>query len=85
MIAPLHEDGSSEKSTDLQEGSLWRHFKGGVYRILHLARIEATLETVVVYHSLSSDDVWVRPLEVWLEEVRPGVPRFVPVEELPPE
>lgn len=42
--------------------SVVRHLKsGGLYKIIDLGRIEATLEVVYIYQSLQTQDVWVRP------------------------
>lgn len=58
----------------------YRHFKGGEYELLCLARHSETGETMVVYRALYGDcGVWVRPLAMWSETVeREGktVPRF---------
>lgn len=58
----------------------WRHFKGGEYRVLAVARHSETGEDMVVYQALYGDkDIWVRPAAMWLESVeRDGVrlPRF---------
>jgi hypothetical protein len=63
---------------------VYRHFKGGLYRVLHTATHSETEEPMVVYVSMENPDrVWVRPLAMWSEEVEaPGgerVPRFRPV------
>lgn len=43
-------------------GSKLRHIKsGGVYKVVLLANIEATLEPAYVYESLQSHDFWIRP------------------------
>jgi hypothetical protein len=40
---------------------LVRHRKtGGIYRIICAARLEATLEEVIVYRSESTGETWVR-------------------------
>ena len=64
----------------------YRHFKGGEYELLYLARHSETDETMVVYRALYdcgetplNERVWVRPLSMWTETVtRGGVtrPRF---------
>lgn len=57
-----------------------RHRKGGLYRLIARARIEATLEPCAVYVSVTDDLVWVRP------EAEFGDGRFtrlVPEAELP--
>lgn len=59
----------------------WRHFKGGEYQLLELARHSETGETMVVYRALYGEGgLWVRPAAMWLETVeRDGYrgPRFV--------
>ena len=48
----------------------YRHFKGGEYEVLHIARHSETEELLVVYRALYGDgDVWVRPLSIWNESV----------------
>lgn len=66
--------------TEIRPGQIWRHFKGGVYRVLYLAKQSETKEEYVIY---TSDDgggtVWARPASMWLETVeRDGKsqPRF---------
>lgn len=34
----------------------------GIYKVLHYAKIEKTLESVVVYQSMSDGVIWVRPV-----------------------
>ncbi len=62
------------------ETGLYRHYKGGLYRALFLATNEADLQPLVVYMSLDSGNIMVRPLANWEElvEVRPNLqrPRF---------
>ena len=55
----------------IQHG-MYEHYKGGRYRVVCLAKIEATHEDVVVYEALYDNDVakyWVRPVASFLEEV----------------
>ena len=48
----------------------YRHFKGGEYEVLMLAKNSETTEKMVVYRALYGDrEVWVRPLSMWNEEV----------------
>jgi len=72
----------------------YRHFKGGEYELLYIARHSETDEPMVVYKALydcgetpNGDRIWVRPLSMWTETVtRDGktFPRFSFAEELPP-
>lgn len=58
----------------------YRHFKGGEYRVLGLARHSETGEVCVVYRALYGEQgLWVRPAVMWDSTVvRDGVehPRF---------
>ena len=48
----------------------YRHFKGGEYEVLCLAKHSETLEPLVVYRALyGAGEVCVRPLSMWNEEV----------------
>ena len=64
---------------------LYRHFKGGLYRVEGVARHSETLEEMVVYRALYGEGgLWVRPAVMWNETVtHEGVfqPRFAPVKE----
>lgn len=63
----------------------YRHFKGGEYEVIGLARHSETGETLVVYRACYGERVlWVRPASMWNETVtREGitVPRFTFLEE----
>lgn len=41
--------------------SIYQHYKGNYYLLLHFASHSETGETLVVYRSLSDGRVWVRP------------------------
>jgi hypothetical protein len=67
------------------ETGLYRHYKGGLYKVFGTARHSETLELLVVYEALYKNDLgqlWVRPLSMFRERVQPGgpgsphVPRF---------
>lgn len=54
LIAPIH----------------YRHYKGGLYKVLHMALDSETLQTLVVYQALKEGgQVWVRSAEMFLEHV----------------
>lgn len=64
---------------------LYRHYKGPFYKYIDIARHSETMEELVVYESRkesSAGRLWVRPREMFFEEVtldeRP-TPRFAPV------
>jgi len=51
-------------------GGVYKHFKGKEYKVLAIAKHSETLEDVVVYQALYDvGQVWVRPLDMFLEEI----------------
>lgn len=49
----------------------YRHFKGNEYEVLYIARHSETLEEMVIYRALYGDrGVWVRPKNMWSEEIQ---------------
>ena len=64
----------------------YRHFKGGEYEVLGVARHSEGLEDMVVYRPLYNDTgLWVRPVSMFTESVeRDGrlQPRFAFVDEI---
>ncbi len=60
---------------------IYRHYKGGEYRVIGVAKHSETLEDMVIYEHLddSADKTWVRPLKMFLETIEVDgkkVPRF---------
>ena len=47
--------------TELVEGAKYRHFKGGEYELLAVARHSENNEELVIYRSLKDGQVWARP------------------------
>jgi hypothetical protein len=47
----------------------YRHYKGGLYKVLTLANHTDTKEALVVYKSISFGGVYARPLKEWSETV----------------
>ena len=54
----------------LAAGKQYRHYKGKDYLVLYQAKHSETLEDMVVYQALYGErGIWVRPLEMFLEQV----------------
>lgn len=62
------------------KSGIYEHFKGNRYRVIGVARHSETLEEMVIYQALyGKEDVWVRPLSMFLEIVEINgqkIPRF---------
>lgn len=58
----------------------YEHYKGKQYEVIGVARHSETLEELVVYRALyGENDLWVRPLQMFLETIEiegNKVPRF---------
>lgn len=53
----------------------YKHYKGKEYEVVGIARHSETLEELVVYKALyqkEGENLWVRPLKMFLEEVQVG-------------
>jgi len=48
----------------------YKHYKGNEYEVVGVAKHSETLEELVVYRALyGNQDLWVRPLKMFTEEV----------------
>ena len=52
------------------KNAIYRHFKGDYYLVLDIAKSSETEEEYVVYRALYGDnELWIRPLDMFLSEV----------------
>jgi len=62
----------------------YRHYKGGEYEVMGVARHSESLEALVMYRPLYNDSGWwVRPFAMFVEEIEINGKRqrrFVPME-----
>lgn len=62
----------------------YRHYKGGEYEVLGIARHSESLEPLVLYRPLyENSGLWVRPYAMFFEEVEVDgalLPRFAPIQ-----
>jgi len=70
----------SSLQNPLLEPGTYRHYKGGEYEVIGVARHSETEEQLVVYRPQYGErGLWVRPLTMFCETVEAGgeqVPRF---------
>ena len=73
-----------DRMPDLPEikKGIYQHFKGGKYEVLGVVHHSETLEILVLYKHLgdNSTDLWVRPYDMFVEDIehdgRKPIPRF---------
>ena len=54
----------------LEIGKVYRHFKGNLYKVEDVATHSETGETYVVYRQMYGEKLlWIRPVDMFLEEV----------------
>ena len=46
----------------------YRHFKGHIIEVIGIAKHSETLESMVVYNHLGTNEMWARPEAMFLEE-----------------
>ncbi len=54
---------------EIKIGKTYRHFKGDLVIVEHIAKDSETLEKVVVYKHLGSNEYWVRNYDMFNSEV----------------
>ena len=55
---------------EIKINSIYKHYKGGLYRVLALGQHTETLEELVVYQALYGDNaIWCRPSFMWNDEI----------------
>lgn len=48
----------------------YKHYKGNEYEVIGVAKHSETLEEMVVYRALYGEkQIWVRPIQIFLEEI----------------
>lgn len=52
---------------DSDSGSLWRHRKGGLYRLVLVAKRESTEQPEVVYRDCITGTAFIRPVDEFLD------------------
>ena len=69
------------KVSDIKIGGLYRHYKGGLYRVYGFARHTETEESLVLYREEGEEGLfWVRPVKMFCDIVGP-YQRFERLEE----
>lgn len=61
---------------EIKKGSIYKHYKGNIYKIIEFAKHSETMEDMIVYQSLENGDIWVRPKYMWNEIINNNTIRF---------
>ncbi len=60
-----------------QAGQVYKHFKGTLHTIIAIAKHSETLEEMVVYtHDGEHEGIWVRPVNMFIEEIERDGKKF---------
>lgn len=59
---------------------VYRHYKGGIYVVTGTAKHSETGEMLVVYQSVSNEQIWVRPYDMFFGFTEDGKIRFTQIE-----
>lgn len=54
---------------EVKVGNIYRHFKGMKVKVIALAKDSETLEDMVVYEHLDTNEIWVRPYKMFVSKV----------------
>lgn len=56
---------------EIRIGTVYRHFKGGTYKVIGIATHTETQEKLVVYHGVrgTENHLWVRPYDAFVSKV----------------
>ena len=49
----------------IQIGKTYRHFKGNRVEVLNIAKHTETMEEMVIYKHLGTDEIWARPYDMF--------------------
>lgn len=52
------------RKEEIEEGSIWQHFKGDIMKVIKIVKHSESLEDMVLYEH--SNQLWVRPITSFL-------------------
>lgn len=52
------------------KSGIYRHYKGNMYKVLHIAKHSETLEDMVIYQDVNAPEkIWARPASMWNDDI----------------
>ena len=58
-----------EEIRKVKAGQVYKHFKGTIHKIICIAKHSETGENMVVYTHEDTNEIWARPINMFLSEV----------------
>ena len=58
-----------EEIREVKAGQVYKHFKGTIHKIICIAKHSETGETMVIYTHEDANEIWARPINMFLSEV----------------
>lgn len=58
-----------EENRIIEAGQVYKHFKGWTVKVICIAKHSETKEEMVIYHHSDSNEMWARPMDMFLSEV----------------
>ncbi len=52
-----------------KKGQIYKHFKGNLYEVIAIGKHTESMESMVVYQELDGENVFIRPLEMFISKV----------------
>ena len=54
---------------EVNAGQMYKHFKGTIHKVICIAKHSETGEDMVVYTHEDNNEIWARPIDMFLSEV----------------
>ena len=54
---------------EVKAGQMYKHFKGTIHKVICIAKHSETGEDMVVYTHEDNNEIWARPIDMFLSEV----------------
>lgn len=58
-----------EEKREVKAGQIYKHFKGMIINIIAIAEHTETKDILVIYKHNQDENIWARPMEMFLSEV----------------
>ena len=67
IVAGCMDENSFVPLAEVVEGGLYRHYKGGIYKVLHIATHTESSDELVIYQDENKERTWARPKTMFMD------------------